>query len=156
VVFERGAYTSYSACGLPFFVSGVVDDVEDLIARSPAEHRANGIDVRTGHEVVAVDLDTRTVTTRSLDADAAPQQLSFDQLVFAVGAEPIRPDLPNARAASTAFRRSPTASRCATTSTAHVNRRSWWSAAATSASRWPKRCACAISTWCLWIEPASR
>ena len=46
VAFERGGFTSYSACGLPYYVAGEIDDIETSIARSPEEHRANGIDVR--------------------------------------------------------------------------------------------------------------
>src|SRR5881296_3549776 len=60
VAFERGAHTSYSACGIPYFVSGLVD----LVVRSPERHRENGIDVRTGAEVVAIDLDARRLTVR--------------------------------------------------------------------------------------------
>jgi NADPH-dependent 2,4-dienoyl-CoA reductase/sulfur reductase-like enzyme len=99
VVFERGRYTSYSACGLPYFVSGLVEEADDLIARSPEEHRAHGIDVRTGQEVVEVDLDARRVVARSTEPGTGPTECAFDQLVFATGAEPIRPDLPNADAA---------------------------------------------------------
>ena len=47
VVFEKGQYTSYAACGLPYFVGGLVADSQHLVARSPEQHRANGIDVRT-------------------------------------------------------------------------------------------------------------
>lgn len=39
VVFERGPHTSYSACGIPYFVGGLFDDAERLISRSPEEHR---------------------------------------------------------------------------------------------------------------------
>ena len=53
------AYTSYSACGIPYFVGGPRVGHRRLVARSPEEHRANGIDVRTGHEVVAIDVDKR-------------------------------------------------------------------------------------------------
>jgi NADPH-dependent 2,4-dienoyl-CoA reductase/sulfur reductase-like enzyme len=98
VVFEKGEFTSYSACGLPFFVSGLVESVDDLIARSPEQHRANGIDVRTGHEVVAVDTDRREVTVR-VAATGREERFGFDQLLFAMGAVPIRPDIPNAKAA---------------------------------------------------------
>jgi NADPH-dependent 2,4-dienoyl-CoA reductase/sulfur reductase-like enzyme len=96
VVFEKGDYTSYSACGLPFYVSGVVDDIDALIARSPDEHRAHGIDVRTRHEVVEVDIERRRVTVST--GSAATDHVAFDQLVFAMGAVPIRPDLPHADA----------------------------------------------------------
>jgi NADPH-dependent 2,4-dienoyl-CoA reductase/sulfur reductase-like enzyme len=97
VAFERGAYTSYSACGIPFLVGGVVDDVDALIARSPEEHRANGIDVRLETEVVAIDLDARTVTARGR-ASGAETIESFDDLVIATGALPRRPDLPGIHA----------------------------------------------------------
>ncbi|HEV7883403.1 MAG TPA: FAD-dependent oxidoreductase, partial [Solirubrobacteraceae bacterium] len=56
VAFERGPYTSYSACGIPYFIGELVDDADRLISRSPDEHRAHGIDVRTRCEVVAIDL----------------------------------------------------------------------------------------------------
>ncbi|EFQ82106.1 pyridine nucleotide-disulfide oxidoreductase [Aeromicrobium marinum DSM 15272] len=88
VVLERGEWTSYSACGIPYWVSGEVTEVDDLVARSPAEHRANGIDLRTGTEAVSIDLDAREVET------AAGDRIAFDALVIATGAEPVRPDLP--------------------------------------------------------------
>ena len=55
VAFERGSRTSYAACGLPYLVGGLVDSPELLIARTPEQHRANGIDVRTRPEKVVGD-----------------------------------------------------------------------------------------------------
>src|SRR4051812_14839793 len=57
VAFERGPHTSYSACGIPYYVGGIVEDAGRLVTRSPEQHRANGIDVRTETEVVEIDLD---------------------------------------------------------------------------------------------------
>jgi NADPH-dependent 2,4-dienoyl-CoA reductase/sulfur reductase-like enzyme len=95
VAFERGPYTSYSACGIPYLVGDLVTDVDRLVARSPEEHRKNGIDVRTGHEVVAVDVNRRQVRVRDVDADTgAERDEPFDQLVVATGSIPRRPDLP--------------------------------------------------------------
>jgi NADPH-dependent 2,4-dienoyl-CoA reductase/sulfur reductase-like enzyme len=93
VAFERGRYTSYSACGIPYFVGGVVDELDALIARSPEEHRANGIDVRLETEVVAIDVKAGTVTARGRDSGAETVE-PFDDLVIATGATPHRPDLP--------------------------------------------------------------
>jgi NADPH-dependent 2,4-dienoyl-CoA reductase/sulfur reductase-like enzyme len=93
VVFERTEYTSYAACGLPYFVGGLVPTSEQLVARSPEQHRANGIDVRTGHEVVAIDTGARTVEVRRL-ADGSTSTEPFDHLVIATGATPLRPPLP--------------------------------------------------------------
>jgi NADPH-dependent 2,4-dienoyl-CoA reductase/sulfur reductase-like enzyme len=101
VAFERGPYTSYSACGIPYFVGDLVSDVDDLVARTPDEHRRNGIDVRTGHEVVAIDLNRRRVLVRDLAGDGAggsDRDEPFDQLVVATGAVPSRPHVPGADA----------------------------------------------------------
>ena len=93
IAFERGRYTSYSACGLPYLVADQLHDPQELVARTPEEHRANGIDVRIGHEVVAVDIDARAITVRDLDAGSDRRE-PFDELVIATGAVPVRPKLP--------------------------------------------------------------
>lgn len=96
VVFERGEQTSYAACGLPYLVAGLVPGAGDLVARSPEEHRRRGVDVRTGHEVVAIDTDARTVTVVALGETFTE---SYDHLLIATGASPVRPPLPNLDAA---------------------------------------------------------
>ncbi|MFN2495763.1 MAG: FAD-dependent oxidoreductase [Pseudonocardiaceae bacterium] len=93
VTFERGRYTSYSACGIPYWVAGDVDGPDALIARTAAEHRANGIDLRLRTEVTDIDLDAGTVTATELDGGAS-YQIGFDDLVLTTGAVPVRPDLP--------------------------------------------------------------
>jgi NADPH-dependent 2,4-dienoyl-CoA reductase/sulfur reductase-like enzyme len=95
VAFERGPYTSYSACGIPYYVGGLVEDAQRLISRGPDEHRANGIDVRMGCEVVAIDLAARRLTVRTPDGE---QTEPFDQLVVATGAEAVAPPIPGAEA----------------------------------------------------------
>jgi len=95
VAFERGPYTSYSACGIPYYVGGLVEDAGRLIGRDPAQHRANGIDVRMGCEVLAIDLPARTLTVRTGDRESHEP---FDQLVIATGAKPVLPDVPGAEA----------------------------------------------------------
>jgi NADPH-dependent 2,4-dienoyl-CoA reductase/sulfur reductase-like enzyme len=93
VALERGRWTSYSACGIPFVVGGEVA-FDDLVVRSPAEHRArSAIDVRTGHEAVAIDLPAREVEVRD-HGGGATYRLGFDLLHLGLGAVPIRPHLP--------------------------------------------------------------
>ena len=54
VALERGNWTSYSACGIPYLVSGEVGELEELVARTPQEFREQlRIDVRMQHEVMA-------------------------------------------------------------------------------------------------------
>ncbi|MBC7633324.1 FAD-dependent oxidoreductase [Aeromicrobium sp.] len=88
IVLERGEWTSYSACGIPYWIAGEVGSADDLVARTPAEHRANGIDLRTGTDVVAIDPKARTVSLADGD------DVRYDRLVIATGAEPVRPGLP--------------------------------------------------------------
>ncbi|GGO95943.1 FAD-dependent oxidoreductase [Wenjunlia tyrosinilytica] len=66
IAFERGNYTSYSACGIPYWVGNVVDGPERLVARSPEEHRKRDIDLRMRTEVTRIDLERRRVRSRDL------------------------------------------------------------------------------------------
>jgi NADPH-dependent 2,4-dienoyl-CoA reductase/sulfur reductase-like enzyme len=93
VALERGHHTSYSACGIPYWVGGDVDSADALVARTAEQHRANGIDVRMRTEAVAIDLDAREVEVRDLEG-ARTYRLGFDQLVLATGARPRRPPVP--------------------------------------------------------------
>ncbi|HEY5011960.1 MAG TPA: FAD-dependent oxidoreductase [Acidimicrobiia bacterium] len=90
VAFDRGHYTSWSACGLPYYVGDLVHDADDLIARTPEEFRASGIDVELATEVVAIDTDARRLHVRGPDGDRSEP---FDQLVIATGSVPVRPKL---------------------------------------------------------------
>ncbi len=61
VVFERGRWVSYAHCGTPYYVKGEVPALEDLLSLSPAAIEDRGIDLRRGHEVVAIDTDREVV-----------------------------------------------------------------------------------------------
>jgi NADPH-dependent 2,4-dienoyl-CoA reductase/sulfur reductase-like enzyme len=94
VVLERGSWTSYSACGVPYLVGGVVTGgPERLVARSAEEHRRSGTDVRLHHEAAAIDLDRREVEVLDRETNET-YRLGFDHLHLAMGGRPVRPDLP--------------------------------------------------------------
>lgn len=94
VALERGNWTSYSACGIPYLVSGAVGELAQLVARSPQEFRARfRIDVRLRHEVMGIDLDARKVEVRDHGHDRT-FTVGFDQLLIGTGARPRRPPLP--------------------------------------------------------------
>jgi NADPH-dependent 2,4-dienoyl-CoA reductase/sulfur reductase-like enzyme len=96
--FERGAHSSYSACGIPYWVAGDVEDGEQLVVRTPEAHRANGIDLRMLTDVESLDLDAGTVAVRDLPSGRRYRE-GFDHLVLATGAVPVRPALPGYDAA---------------------------------------------------------
>jgi NADPH-dependent 2,4-dienoyl-CoA reductase/sulfur reductase-like enzyme len=92
VTFERGRHTSYSACGLPYYAADVVEDWRDLVARTPEEHAEQDIEVRTRHEVDAIDLEARRVRVRDLDGGRVVEE-PWDVLVVATGSTPLRPPI---------------------------------------------------------------
>ncbi len=94
VALEKGRYTSYSACGIPYLVGGEVDGVDRLVARTPQQFRDTlNIDVRLRHEVTALDLEAGTVEVRNHE-HGRTLNLGFDLLHLGTGARPTRPDLP--------------------------------------------------------------
>src|SRR4051794_37866212 len=154
VTFERGPYTSYSACGIPYYVGGLFDDSDRLISRSPDEHRARGIDVHARTEVLGVDLDARTLAVRDHQAGTERTE-GFDQLVIATGAEAGPPPVPRADATEP-VRTADAAQRFrAELSPDGEHQRVSSSAAATSASRWPRR-SCSAGSRRRWSRASRR
>jgi NADPH-dependent 2,4-dienoyl-CoA reductase/sulfur reductase-like enzyme len=98
IAFDRGPFSSYSACGVPYWIAGDVADGDALIARTPEQHRANGIDLRMRHLVEGIDRGAGEVSVHDLEGGRA-LRVGFDQLVIATGARPVRPDLPGVTAA---------------------------------------------------------
>ena len=92
VAVEKGRWTSYSACGIPYLSGGAVRSVDSLVAKKPEELRAQRIDVRMGHEVVALDMDARRAEVHNI-THGRTFHLGFDLLVVATGARPRRPHL---------------------------------------------------------------
>ncbi|MEU0397707.1 FAD-dependent oxidoreductase [Streptomyces sp. NPDC006208] len=93
VAFERGHFSSYSACGIPYWVGGQVPERDDLVARTPAEHRARDIDLRMRTEVTEIDIAGGRVRSRDLET-GTEGWTGYDKLVIATGARPVRPRLP--------------------------------------------------------------
>ncbi|MEU2872258.1 FAD-dependent oxidoreductase [Streptomyces olivoreticuli] len=90
--FERGHFTSFSACGIPYWAGGEVDGPDALIARTAEEHRRRGIDLRMRTEVTEIDLAGQRVRARDLER-GTDRWHGFDHLVVATGARPVRPPL---------------------------------------------------------------
>ena len=94
VALEKGDWTSYSACGIPYLVGGHIGHVEELVARTPQQFREqHRIDVRLRNEAMGIDLDRRLVEVRDHD-HGRTVRLPFDHLMLGMGARPRRPDVP--------------------------------------------------------------
>lgn len=85
VVYEKGTEISYGACGIPFFVGGVIKEAASLIERTPAQFAESGIEVKIRHEVTAVDTALKTVTVRDL-SNGNTFKHAYDKLIVGSGA----------------------------------------------------------------------
>lgn len=91
IVLERGEHVSFANCGLPYFVSGEIPDPASLLVQTPSSLRAAlDLDVRTGHDVTALDAARKTVTVATA---AGVEEISYDALVLAPGAQAARPPI---------------------------------------------------------------
>jgi NADPH-dependent 2,4-dienoyl-CoA reductase/sulfur reductase-like enzyme/rhodanese-related sulfurtransferase len=91
---DKGEYVSFANCGLPYYVGDVITDRKDLIVATPDkfEKRFN-IRVRTRHQAMAINRQSKTVTLKNLQTGEQFQQ-DYDALVLSTGASPIKPPLP--------------------------------------------------------------
>src|SRR6056297_1494423 len=89
IVFEKGEWVSYAACGMPYYVKGEIDNLDDLVAVTADEFREErNVDLRTGHEVVGIDPEAETVT---VEGGGETFEQPYDQLLVATGASAIEP-----------------------------------------------------------------
>ncbi len=92
-VLEKTQEVSYGACGLPYYVAGLNDDLDMIRIRKPDEFRKSGIDVRLGREVVAVDFNSHTVKAINSENDNSEEEYTYDKLVLAMGSSPRIPKM---------------------------------------------------------------
>lgn len=94
VVFEKSQYTSYSACGIPYYISQIVESYQELIVRTPETfHDKYNIDVRTLHKVMAVDTVNKRVKVFDKTKKVGFWE-DYGQLLIATGAQSYCPDVP--------------------------------------------------------------
>lgn len=94
ILLERGPDVSFANCGLPYHIGGEIPDRADLAVQTPDSLRALlNLDVRTLTEAISIDRPNKQVLVRSL-ADTSESLISYDKLILAPGASPLRPPLP--------------------------------------------------------------
>ena len=94
VLFERGEHISFANCGLPYYIGGVIPKREQLLVTTLRDFvdRYN-IDIRIFSEVTRIDRSEREVEVRNVRSGEIYRE-SYDKIILAPGAEPIRPPIP--------------------------------------------------------------
>ena len=94
VLVERSGDVSFANCGLPYYLGGEIAERGKLLLVTPERMRARfNLDVRTRCEVQSIDRVARKVRIRDL-ASAREYEETYDKLILAPGAAPLRPPIP--------------------------------------------------------------
>ncbi len=94
VLIERGPDVSFANCGLPYYVGGQIVDRDKLLIVTPQRMQTRyNLDVRVRSSVEAIDRTSKKVRIRQLDTGRVYEE-SYDKLILAPGAAPLRPPIP--------------------------------------------------------------
>ncbi len=97
---DQSSRISYGGCGIPFYISGEINRIEELqatpygIIRDADFFKSNkGIDVLVNTRATAIDRKNRTVTVESL-ITKEKSTITYDKLVLGLGSTPNRLPIP--------------------------------------------------------------
>jgi len=94
ILFERGEFISFANCGLPYYLGGVIKERDRLFVTTADAFRGRyRVDIRTKHEVLAIDRNKKKIRIRNL-SEGNEYEESYDKLLLSPGAEPVRPPIP--------------------------------------------------------------
>lgn len=94
MIIERGPDVSFANCGLPYFIGGEIAARDVLAVQTPATLQSLlNLDVRTRCEAIRIDRPNKRIEIRHLDSGSTEWQ-SYDTLMLAPGASPLRPPIP--------------------------------------------------------------
>lgn len=91
-VVNRGAFVSYAACGIPYYIAGAVSEHTRLLAVDIDEFvKKRNIQIEIGAEATGVDCTSKTVT---VSKGRSTEEIGYGRLVIATGARPLVPPIP--------------------------------------------------------------
>ena len=91
IMFEKGPHVSFSNCGLPYHLSGMISEAEKLVLMSPQKFLAQyNIEARVNNEVIEIDRENKEVVVKDTVTKKTYRE-SYDKLVLSMGAKPIVP-----------------------------------------------------------------
>jgi len=92
-IVEQGEDLSAATCGLPYYISGVIENQRDLVRRKHDFFRdVMNMEVRAHTKAIAIDPEAHEVKLLNLETNRA-ENIGYNQLVLATGGLPVVPDL---------------------------------------------------------------
>lgn len=91
VIYEKDQDISYSGCGLPYYIGGEIEGIEELTPRDGLFFKKKyNIDVHTEHEVLKIHGEAKKIVVKNLQTEEVFED-HYDKLVIATGATPFVP-----------------------------------------------------------------
>lgn len=91
ILFEKGQHVSFANCGLPYHISGIIENRESLLVQTPEKLKKRfNIDVRINSEVISINSVEKKVVIKNNNQEYTE---TFDYLVLAPGAKPLIPPI---------------------------------------------------------------
>jgi CoA-dependent NAD(P)H sulfur oxidoreductase len=94
-VYQKEPEPSISECGLPYLLSGVVGERDDLVVRTPEMFAEKDIEVLVRHRVERIDSGGKNLWVQNLNTGQALED-TYDRLVIATGARAVLPPIAGA------------------------------------------------------------
>lgn len=94
-IYQQEPDISISECGLPYFLSGVIDERRRLIARTPEDLAEKDIEVLTSHSVEKIDPENKKLSVRNLTSGETFED-HYDHLIISTGASAVTLPIPGA------------------------------------------------------------
>ncbi len=96
VIYEKDIFISYSGCGMPYYIGGMVESAQELTPRDPAFFLSKyNVKIKTRHEVLSVDPAAKSIVVSNLETGEVFCD-SYDTLVLATGAGAVVPPIDGA------------------------------------------------------------
>jgi CoA-dependent NAD(P)H sulfur oxidoreductase len=92
IIYQQEAEVSYSACGEPYVISGIIADSQQLLIRTPSDFAQDRIQVFTEHRVETIDHVNKQLVVQDLKTRHCFTSI-YDRLIIATGARPIIPTI---------------------------------------------------------------
>ena len=94
ILVERGPDVSFANCGLPYYIGGTIAERDKLLVVTPQRMKDRfNLDVRVRSSVESINREAKTVCIRDLESNQEYEE-SYDKLILAPGAVPLRPPIP--------------------------------------------------------------
>ncbi|HLD35183.1 MAG TPA: FAD-dependent oxidoreductase [Planctomycetota bacterium] len=91
-IIDRESHSTYSRCGLPFAIKGIISPIENLVVFAPKIFASQKITQKLATEVIGINHQAHEVTFKNIISGEAGK-VSYDSLIFATGSTPSKPPI---------------------------------------------------------------